>query len=113
MPTKKPGGERPWVDPDDAPELTDEYFARADVYRGEKLMRRGRPPLERPKIAVKLRLSQEVVEGFRATGPGWQTRINAALEDVVRKGPHHRDPSIRKTANGPATPKPKRARREK
>jgi hypothetical protein len=31
-----------WVDPDDAPEWTDEMFARADLYHGDKLIRRGR-----------------------------------------------------------------------
>lgn len=31
-----------WVDPDDAPELTEEYFAEADQYHGDKLIRRGR-----------------------------------------------------------------------
>jgi hypothetical protein len=39
---------RAWVDRDDAPELTDEHFKRADVYRGERLVRRGRPRRERP-----------------------------------------------------------------
>src|ERR1700746_3553085 len=58
----KRGGERAkgvvvrgtWSDPDDAPELTQDYFERADVYRGEKLIRRGRPPSEHPKEAIKL-----------------------------------------------------------
>ena len=31
-----------WVDPDDAPELDDEFFERADEYLGESLVRRGR-----------------------------------------------------------------------
>ncbi len=31
-----------WVDPDDAPELDDEFFGRADEYLGESLVRRGR-----------------------------------------------------------------------
>jgi uncharacterized protein (DUF4415 family) len=73
------------VDRDDAPELTDDYFERADVYRGERLVRRGRPRLERPKQAVKLRLDQDVLDHFRATGPGWQTRINATLARAVAR----------------------------
>ena len=32
-----------WLDPDDAPEQTAADFARADVYAGERLVRRGRP----------------------------------------------------------------------
>ena len=74
-----------WVDPDDAPELSDEYFERADVYRGDQLVRRGRPKLERPKQAVKLRLDQDVLDHFRSTGPGWQTRINATLARAVAR----------------------------
>jgi uncharacterized protein (DUF4415 family) len=74
-----------WVDPDDAPELTDEQFERADVYRGDKLVRRGRPKLERPKQAVKLRLDQDVLDHFRASGPGWQTRINTTLARAVAR----------------------------
>lgn len=31
-----------WIDPDDAPELTDDFFEEADEYVGEKLIRRGR-----------------------------------------------------------------------
>ena len=40
------------------------------------LTRRGRPKLESPRHQVTLRLDQEVVDGFRETGPGWQERIN-------------------------------------
>jgi hypothetical protein len=35
---------RPWVDPDDAPEWTDEMVARAEISEGGKIIRRGRPP---------------------------------------------------------------------
>lgn len=70
---------------DEAPEWTEEDFARADIYHGDRLIRRGRPPLARPKEAVKLRLSPVVLDHFRAGGPGWQTRINAALEAVVAR----------------------------
>ena len=68
-------------DPDTAPELTDEFFDKADFYIGDKLIRRGRgrPPLDAPKKLVSLRLDQDVIDRFRAGGPGWQSRINAAL----------------------------------
>lgn len=70
-------------DPDTAPELTDEFFEQADFYIGDKLIRRGRgrPPAEAPKKLVSLRLDQDVIEKFRAAGPGWQSRINAALRE--------------------------------
>jgi len=73
-----------WIDPDDAPELTDEWFATADLYEAGKLIRRGgRPKKAEPKEAVSLRLDPEVVAHFRAGGPGWQSRINAALRKVA------------------------------
>lgn len=68
-------------DPDTAPELTDEWFDKAELRVGDRLIRRGRgrPPLDSPKKLVSLRLDQDVIERFRAGGPGWQSRINAAL----------------------------------
>ena len=89
MPKKRAAGQRSpleagtsaeWIDPDDAPELTDEFFARADVYEGARLVRRGRPPSGAPKRQVTLRLDASVLEALRASGPGWQTRANAALK---------------------------------
>jgi uncharacterized protein (DUF4415 family) len=73
-----------WGERDDAPELTKEYFERADVYHGDKLIRRGRPPSEHPKEAIKLRIDPDVLAHFRATGPGWQTRINDALRRAAK-----------------------------
>ena len=66
---------------EDIPELTDEWFEKADLYHGDVLIRRGRgrPPAEKRKQLVSLRLDQDVIEEFRAGGPGWQSRINAAL----------------------------------
>jgi uncharacterized protein (DUF4415 family) len=46
--------------------------------------RRGRPPATVRKEHVNLRLDPEVLEAFRASGPGWQTRLNAALADWLR-----------------------------
>ena len=68
-------------DPDTAPELTDAWFEKADLYHGETLLRRGRgrPPLGSPKKLVSLRLDRDVIEAFRSGGPGWQSRVNAAL----------------------------------
>jgi uncharacterized protein (DUF4415 family) len=86
MPKSKDTGKKKWVDPDDAPELTREYFRRADIYEGDKLVRRGRPPVgEKTKQAVKLRLSPNVLDHFRAGGAGWQTRINETLEKAVKR----------------------------
>jgi uncharacterized protein (DUF4415 family) len=70
---------------EEAPELTEDQIAEADFYIGDKLIRRGRPKSARPKEAVKLRLSGEVLDHFRAGGPGWQTRINETLEREVAR----------------------------
>lgn len=66
-------------DPDTAPELADEWFDKAEIRDGDKLIRPGRPPLDAPKKLVSLRLDQDVIDAFRSGGPGWQSRINAAL----------------------------------
>jgi len=49
------------------------------------LPKRGRPPLETPKKAVNIRLSDDVVTAFKATGKGWQTRINDVLRDWLKE----------------------------
>ncbi len=51
------------------PELTDEMLARAVVNKG------GRPRSPNPRQLISLRLPPEVVRRWRATGPGWQTRM--------------------------------------
>jgi uncharacterized protein (DUF4415 family) len=51
------------------------------VYRvGDKIVRRGRPPLgAQSKNSVTLRLDADVLEAYRALGRGWQTQVNADL----------------------------------
>lgn len=75
----------------DAPEATDEQLAQAKPF-GEVFpaladaMRKnvgGRPKSQNPKVAVSLRLDQEIVARFKKTGPGWQTRMNDALREAV------------------------------
>jgi uncharacterized protein (DUF4415 family) len=44
--------------------------------------RRGRPPVGKPRQLVSLRLDPDVLEKFRSTGPGWQSRINAILKQA-------------------------------
>jgi uncharacterized protein (DUF4415 family) len=79
MPRKKKSGAAVWIDRDDAPPLTDKFFDRAEIRHGDKVVRRGRPPLPNPKRAVKLRLDADVLAAYRKTGAGWQTRINTDL----------------------------------
>ena len=66
------------ADPDAVP-LTD-----AEWEQVKPLVRRGRPLGSGTKTQVTLRLDVEVVEKFRASGDGWQTRINEALKSWVR-----------------------------
>ena len=80
MPENKHGTGPSWSDPDDAPDLTSPEWATA-LDRAE--VRRGRPRSPAPKISTTLRLDPEVIERFRAGGPGWQTRINDALRRAV------------------------------
>ena len=49
------------------------------------LPKRGRPISETPKKAVSIRLSDDVVSAFKATGKGWHTRINDALRDWLKE----------------------------
>jgi uncharacterized protein (DUF4415 family) len=70
---------------DDAPELTEDMLDRAEIRHGDKVVKRGRPPLAQPKEAIKLRIDQDVLAAYRKTGSGWQTRINADLRKAAKK----------------------------
>lgn len=61
----------------DAPELSAEFIA------GMRPSHRRGPQVAPTKQQVTIRLDRDVVARFRAQGPGWQSRINAALRKVV------------------------------
>ena len=67
---------------EDIPEV-DVPLEEFDQHYSGVLVKRGRPRTPRPKVLVSLRLSPEVLEHFRASGAGWQTRINDILRAVV------------------------------
>ena len=81
----------PWVDPDDAPDLSDADLSKGVWRMGERVVtskegiaamqavRRGRPKAERNKEPLTLRLDADVLERWRSSGKGWQTRAAAAL----------------------------------
>ena len=71
---------------DEAPEITDRLVAEADLRRGGKLIRRGRPKLANPRRLLSLRLPPEVIAGWKASGPGWQTRMAEVLRRSTPKG---------------------------
>ncbi|MEO5598969.1 MAG: BrnA antitoxin family protein [Novosphingobium sp.] len=91
MNENKIGLDGTWVDPDDAPEWTEDHFRHAQLSVDGKVVREavgtwtrpGRPISENPKKQVTLRLDPEVLEKFRATGKGWQSRINAELRKAL------------------------------
>jgi uncharacterized protein (DUF4415 family) len=74
-------------DPNDA-EATKAWLAGADLIVSGKVVRRGkRGPQKAPtKKLVSLRLAPEVIEHFKAGGPGWQTRIERTLIEAVKRG---------------------------
>lgn len=79
---------------DDSPELTEEFFARArparEVLPPEVMAafkrKAGRPRAEAAKVPVSLRLDPDVLAAFKATGAGWQTRINDILRAAANEG---------------------------
>lgn len=75
----------------DSPELTDEELANMRPARevlppeffdaiDEMRRTRGRPPVEKPKKLVTLRLDQDVIEKFQKTGKQWRSKMNDALK---------------------------------
>jgi uncharacterized protein (DUF4415 family) len=43
-------------------------------------------PKSPAKMLISLRLSPEVIDHFKATGPGWQTRIDSTLMESIKRG---------------------------
>lgn len=68
-------------DPDAMP-YTDEEWAKV-----KPLARIGRPKAEVTKERITIRLSRDVVTQFRATGDGWQTRLDSALRQFITEHP--------------------------
>ena len=64
---------------DELPELTDDMLARGRVNKG------GRPRSANPKKLISIRLSEDVIQRWRATGPGWQTRMAQKLTRAAPK----------------------------
>ena len=64
---------------EELPELTDDMLARGVVNKG------GRPRSENPKKLISIRLPEDVILKWRATGPGWQTRMAEKLARVAPK----------------------------
>ncbi|QDI80057.1 hypothetical protein E8E01_06270 [Methylorubrum populi] len=73
---------------DDTAELTEVQLAEMrparavltpQQFEAVASVRRGRPKAQAPKVPVTIRLDADVVETYKATGDGWQTRMNECL----------------------------------
>jgi len=97
MNVKPQDSPKPWVDPDDAPELTDDFFEQGEWKIGTRpvapeagaaalreALSRGGPKAQSTKLALTVRYDAEVIEAFKGTGQGWQTRMNDALKDWLK-----------------------------
>ncbi len=67
-------------DPNDAAAVA-AYWSGSSIKRG-----RGRPAVAVKRPTLNMRVDAEVLDAFKATGPGWQTRINALLRAAVKHG---------------------------
>lgn len=81
-----------WLDPDDAPELSDEFFEKGDWRIGDRAVSRdeARVELEKrsggtagsvAKVSTTICIDADVLAAFQATGDGWQTRMNDVLRE--------------------------------
>ncbi|KVD44179.1 hypothetical protein WT24_01630 [Burkholderia sp. MSMB1078WGS] len=69
----------------DAHELSDEEIDAMEPFVEVVAKKFGRPKLEHPKEQVSIRYDADILAAFRADGPGWQTRMNDALRDWLKK----------------------------
>ena len=85
---------RPFVDPDDGPEWTDDQIARAEFAIGGKVIRPaqgaltrglGRPRLDADKQVVTLRLEHSLIEAYRNEGADWRARMAEAIRKAARR----------------------------
>ena len=84
------------ADPD-ARELDAQWFAKAkpasealphDMYATSVAKRpRGRPKADDTKVFTAIRLDADVLNAFKSTGKGWQTRVNLALRQYIHEHP--------------------------
>jgi len=68
-----------WKDLDDAPSLDASFFESAELFDGKSPKPRSRPKAAMAKELIKLCLDADVLAALRASGDGWQTRVNEML----------------------------------
>jgi uncharacterized protein (DUF4415 family) len=85
---------------DEVPELTEDMIERGDLYHSRRLIRRGRPKSADPKQQITLRLDAAVLRWFQETGPGYQSRIGAALKSHMTRKKAPRGKTVGKKKAG-------------
>ncbi len=85
MTKKNPAGPEQWTDPDDAPPLTKDMLAEAEIFNGNTFVRRGRgrPKSLAPKEQISVRIHRDVLARLREAGPGWQSQIDPLLRQAL------------------------------
>ena len=84
----------PWVDPDDAPELSDEFFDKGSWRLGAQAVspheasaivgqQVAQSSAISATVSTTLRLDVDVLQAFKATGEGWQLLMNIALKESL------------------------------
>jgi len=81
MTVKRGDMARNWVDPDEIPDLSTDEWAKVIE---AALIRRDRSNVSVANVSTTNDLDKDVINAFKAEGPGWQGRINAALRQAVR-----------------------------
>jgi uncharacterized protein (DUF4415 family) len=71
----------------ESPELDANWFAAAELKQNGVPVKRGRPAGSGQKEQATIRLDREILRQFRATGPGWQTRMNTVLKQWLEDHP--------------------------
>lgn len=95
MSVKSKNTPQPWIDPDDVPELTDEFLEKGVWRIGDRVVtreeasiedkkRRGRAAADTNKVSTTICFDADVLAAFKAQGDGWQTRMNDALRDWLK-----------------------------
>jgi len=86
MKTPPPGGFYVWdgKDEDGRPVTAEELQAGLQDADATRQKRRGRPASAVTKEQVAIRFDRDVLAALRATGPGWQTRVNDAMREWVK-----------------------------
>lgn len=89
---KEPSSSSSFVDPDDAPEWTQDQFERAELAIGDKVVRAARGTLTRPpgrpklpdaKQVVTLRLEPSLIERYKREGKDWRARMAEAIKKAA------------------------------